>query len=146
MSKSLLQLEDCWLTRFDLRSGDASQNEAENDEALPRVTWTVKKSSEDESYLVAMRISDNSRQLHLLLDIQGTFTFTGEAPERLQTRMIQVNAPSILYGVARGIVAGMSGFTAQRRYLLPSINIVELAERREKQQARSNRRKAEAEL
>jgi len=141
MRKSLLQLEDCWLTRFDLRTEATAVVPDDAPEALPRITWTIRKSSEDSSYLVTLRVSDNSPHLKLAFDMQGTFTFQGEAPDRIQARMIQVNAPSILYGVARGVVAGMSGFTPHRRYLLPSVNMVELAEKREKQQARAAKKK-----
>jgi hypothetical protein len=54
----------------------------------------------------------------------------------MRFRMSNVNGPTILYGIARGIVGGLTGFAAGGRYLLPSVNMVELAQRQDKRRLR----------
>jgi hypothetical protein len=140
VTKSLLQLEDCWITRLDFRTEEGGEHASDDgNEALPRVTWDVKRSSEDDSYLVSLRVSNSTPTFHVLLDMQGTFSFPEAVNPPVQARMIEVNAPSILYGVARGVLGSVTGFSRVRRQLMPSLNLIKIAERREKQR---NRQKA----
>lgn len=145
MSKSLLQLEDCWISRLDFRVGESQREQSaeSHDEALPRLTWDIKRSSEDQSYLVTLRISDHSGRCDVLLDLQGTFTFRDGVPNETQNRMIGVNAPTILYGIGRGLIGMLTGLSPTKRYIVPSINVIPLAEKRERQ-ARLRARKAPA--
>lgn len=139
MARSLLQLEDCWITRLEFRTADGPEEpgETEDDERSPRLAWEVRKSPDEPSYLVALKISDKTARLHLLLDVSGTFSFNANVPLDTQSRMVDINGPTILYGIARGIVGGLTGFSPGRRYLMPSVNVIALAERRDKKRART---------
>jgi len=134
VSKSLLQLEDCWITRLDFRTEEGGTRDGH--EALPRVTWDVDRDSEDGHYTVTLRVADHSPRFHLLMDMQGVFRFGEGVSDQMQARMIEVNAPSILYGIARGVFSGLTGLSQVKRQLMPSLNLVEVAERRKKQRQR----------
>jgi preprotein translocase subunit SecB len=136
VSKSLLQLEDCWVTRLDFKVLD-SNVVVRDDASVPRLTWDIRKSEDEDSYLVSLRVSDNSHGSHLLMDLQGTFTFLHDTPSETQAKMIGLNGPAILYGIARGIVGALTGFSSGRRRMLPSVNVVDLVERKDRQRARS---------
>jgi preprotein translocase subunit SecB len=144
LTRSLLQLDDSWVNRLEFRAGAGVNEDDEEDSSLPRLSWEIKKSSEEPSYLITLRIVSNTPRFHLLLDMSGTFSFLDNAADETQQRMISINGPAILYGVARGIVAGISGLTPVRRQLLPSVNVVALVERRERQQARQVHRASHA--
>lgn len=73
----------------------------------------------------------------ITLKIQGVFSFRPDeqlTPERIE-RMATVNGASILFGLARGLVAQATGVAQFGKYLLPPVNFVEMFE--EKQSAPS---------
>jgi len=135
VSRSLLQLEDSWVTRLELRSiTPAPLAGATSSDTLPRISWEIRDRADN--YEIELRVSDNAAGHHILIDVTGRFSFKGKASDEQKKRMIDLNGPSILYGVVRGIVASLSGLTSGGRYALPSINFVALAEKRERQRAR----------
>lgn len=135
MSKSGLQLEDCWITRFEFQSLGAASN-IEIAEAAPKLSWETKQSAEDASYLIQMRILGGDASYRMLLNLSATFSFDESIDEEMRGRMVNLNGPAIIYGVARGIVASISGLSPTRRVILPSVNIVNIAEQRDKRRAR----------
>ena len=136
MSRSPLQLEDFWITRLDFRAKeDHSTEEAVTTEPLPRLTWEIATTPAD-SYSIKLRVSENSPRYHLLVDVTGIFSFKQNTTDQTRELMIAVNGPSILYGIVRGVVSGISGMSQAGRSAMPSINIVALNQRRERQRAR----------
>ena len=123
-----------------------------NDKAskgLIDVDFQVKAHAEDNNkYLLMMQVDLNKGkafkksggyQIHM--QILGWFKFTDELNEDAKTRMLFANAASILFGVARTIVAQLTGTLGQSRFILPSVNLLEIAKRRaatlkDKQQVR----------
>ncbi|MPZ48263.1 MAG: hypothetical protein GEU75_02950 [Dehalococcoidia bacterium] len=90
--------------------------------------------------MVSLKVTDNTDRIHLALEMQGEFSFSDGMEETARARMADVNGPAILYGVARGIIGVVTGFSNEHRYLLPSVNIVYLAQRQ------SAREKARGEM
>jgi hypothetical protein len=129
-----LQLEDSWVTRFEFRTNGS---ELENDsEVNPRVSWEIRKSSDDGAYLIDMRISCSHSAFRLLLDVSATLSFPDHMDVDAKNRMVNLNGPAILYGVARGIVGSVTGLAPTRRIILPSVNIISIAEQQEKRKAK----------
>lgn len=65
------------------------------------------------------------------LRVVGFFSFEPETDEHQAHHMISLNAPAILYGIARGIVAQTLALTTLQKVILPSVNFVEVMRQRE---------------
>ena len=99
------------------------------------VDFDVRENMQDKNkFLLEMRVDLNegqafktfqSHQIHLHLF--GWFRFTADFDNPTKARMLATNASSILYGVARSIVANLTGSLGAERYILPSINLTEIA-------------------
>lgn len=99
------------------------------------VDFDVRENTQDKNrFLLEMKVDLNegqafktfqSHQIHLHLF--GWFRFTADFDDPTKARMLATNASSILYGVARSIVANLTGSLGAERYILPSINLMEIA-------------------
>ncbi|MGC3974148.1 MAG: hypothetical protein QM771_07165 [Nitrospira sp.] len=65
---------------------------------------------------------------HINMRIEGYFTFQpgSAAIQSEKERMVSLNGCSILMGLARGLVAQSTGVSEFGKYLLPSVNFVEI--------------------
>ena len=61
-------------------------------------------------------------QIHL--HILGWFHFAAKVEENIKANMLAANASSMLYGVARTIVANITGTLGTERYILPTVNLL----------------------
>lgn len=61
-------------------------------------------------------------QIHL--HILGWFYFTAKLDQETKARMMATNASSMLYGVARTIVADLTGSLGPERHILPTLNLL----------------------
>jgi preprotein translocase subunit SecB len=77
------------------------------------------------------------------VSIFGYFSIEGDIDDDTAHQMINLNAPSILYGIARGIVAQGLSLTRAGKIILPSINFVELLRQRVEQRQRRSASKPE---
>lgn len=64
------------------------------------------------------------------LKITGLFRFLKEAEEKTIARMINLNGLSILYGIARGVVAQATANGIHGKFILPSVNFVEILKKK----------------
>jgi len=135
--RSLLRLDDCSVTRFEFQT-EVTPKTLESHSRFPRVSWDLSKKPEEDTYLVHLKVLERTKEFRLTIELRGVFSFDEEVSEDTQLRMANMNGPSILYGIARGLAGGITGLSTTRRYLLPSVNIVEIAERQER------RRKAQS--
>ena len=99
------------------------------------VDFDVRENTQDKNrFLLEMKVDLNegqafkkfqSHQIHLHL--LGWFCFTTNLDDATKARMLLTNASSILYGVARSIVANLTGSLGAERYILPGLNLMEIA-------------------
>jgi len=68
----------------------------------------------------------------ILMRLSGFFSVQEKTDENMKKQLISFNAPSILYGIARGIVSEATSNTIYGRYILPTINFVELVKKKAK--------------
>ena len=81
--------------------------------------------------LVPDRSSGDSQSFdEVSVVVSGQFSFTEEATEEQKARMFPLNAVSVLFGIARGIVAQATGMCPRGTFLLPPVNVVEAAKRK----------------
>jgi preprotein translocase subunit SecB len=72
----------------------------------------------------------------------GRFGFAKGIPEETMTHMANLNGSSILFGVARGIVAQVTGTGRSGGYLLPTVNFVEMFKEQSKEQSQPSGQKS----
>ena len=108
---------------------------AKNDELANRtisIDFDVKENTKNKNlFLLEMKVDLNEGQelnkvamyqihLHLL----GWFHFTAELDANAKAKMLATNASSMLYGVARTVVADLTGSLGPERYILPTLNLL----------------------
>ena len=69
----------------------------------------------------------------LKIKIEGIFSFPEETQEEIIKQYIPFNALAILYGIARGIVAGVTGSSYGGSFILPTINLYKLLSKTQKE-------------
>ena len=80
-------------------------------------------------YFVRLRVKATGAGQSVDVTASGLFRVAegGQGPEE-SNRLVQYNAPAILYGMVRGIVASLTGSSDSGRLDLPAINILQLAD------------------
>lgn len=95
----------------------------------------VKRKSGTNDYMIEMDISLNQEEesfqnnpYRIAMRILGFFTFKdGEDPKKM-SKMVHLNGTSMLYGIARGIIAQITANGPHGRFLLPAVNMKEALE------------------
>lgn len=88
-------------------------------------------------FMIDMTVDINPREedflkcdyrIHLMLT--GIFSFAEGTSEETISNMIAHNGLSMLYGVARGVVADATAISWHGKFVLPSLNLVEVIKRK----------------
>jgi len=96
------------------------------------VNFDVKESIKDKNvFLLDMVVDLNEGQelrefdtYQIHLHILGWFHFTAKLDKETKARMLATNASSMLYGVARTVVANLTGSLGPKRHILPALNLL----------------------
>jgi len=102
------------------------------------VDFDVKENKEDkDQFLIVQMIQVNRREedfkksrYQINMRLLGRFRFESGIKEDVKNRMIFNNGPSILYGIARGIVAQLTGALGTEKFILPAVNFLAIAEKK----------------
>ena len=137
-----LQLEDFSILSLNLKTDERSVLDAPSGMSgsqsapqppLVEVSSTVISGDAERVIMeLGVRASNDAAAMPALkysLDVKvlGTFWY-GNVEEAHLDQMISFNAPSILYGVVRGIVAQMLAMTGVGKVTLPAVNFAEANE------------------
>ena len=68
----------------------------------------------------------SSAEYKIKFDITGYFSFSEGTPEETVDKMIAPSGLSILYGVARGVLAQITGNFKHGKFILPTLNFIEI--------------------
>lgn len=80
------------------------------------------------------------------MKILGYFTFADGTNDEVSRKMIYINGPAILFGIARGIAGQATGASKHGQFVLPTVNFVEIEKARlETEKARLEKELAESE-
>jgi preprotein translocase subunit SecB len=131
MQTSPLQLDDAFIGEVRVTPGVAHADIVPSNvliEATPSyarhsenpLKWTVKLAVEFKS------AQANSAPYEGRVQCEGYFTVVnGEQSEDRQRKLVAVNAPTILYSMARDIVATVTGRGRHGKLLLPSVSFID---------------------
>jgi len=143
-----LRLDDAIVESLQVRVNvQASGLLGSPDEApVPEVELDILQAGADLRFLIPMTIRVHRRKAELdrfgyalNLRILGYFSFPAGTSDQHVAHLIRLNAPAILYGVARGIAAQALALTSVGRVFLPSVNFVEIMKQRSERRRRSRR-------
>lgn len=130
LPRSHLQLEHFWVERFSFEIDQLFNGETELAELPVRYSTELLDSEEDPNlHIVRLRIrsarkKDSIEPYKFDVQIAGAFSFSRELPAEGQNQFLRLNAPSILYGICRGLVAATSGMGSLGAIQIPSVNFV----------------------
>lgn len=131
-NSSVVQLEHFWIERFHIDLGDTPPAFDEKLwEPATRYSVNIFDNEQDPNlYRVQLRLrsersSANPDGKHFDVLLSGVFSFpSNEVTIEDRQPFLQFNAPSILYGVARGLIASISGAGGVDALQLPSADFV----------------------
>lgn len=136
---ALLDLESYVVRSFELRTNDGFNDQSTIEDRV-NVEYDVWDSIGDQAlHKVAMVVSsfdpnDNAPYIFALA-IAGFFRFNDEVNEETRMKMLWLNAPSILYGLARGYFFQATSAGLHGGALLPTVNFVAMRQQKLQQQA-----------
>jgi preprotein translocase subunit SecB len=132
--QALLSLEEYFVEEAVVRANP--DYKGQGDELGPgqvKVDLAIRRKGLGRDFMISMKLELNKGKkafsispYYVFLDITGYFTFQENTAPNTMDKMIAFNGPAILYGVARGVVAQVTGNGRHGKYVLPTINFVEL--------------------
>ena len=109
---------------------------AEFHEGKAKISYNIQRKDSGLDFMINMDVQvGGARKLsenipyHIAIKIIGLFRFIKKTDENIIARMIQCNGLSILYGIARGVTAQATANCIHGKYVLPTVNFIELIKR-----------------
>jgi preprotein translocase subunit SecB len=143
--QALLNIDEYFVEEVRVRTNPSYEESGQ--ERRPgqiKVSVSIKKKGSEPDFMISMKLELNKEKrafeaspYYVFLDITGYFSFEeGTEPDTID-KMIGFNGPAVLYGVARGIVSQITANCRNGKFVLPTVNFVELLQ----QQAEKNPKK-----
>ena len=139
MPSNPLQLEDYWIHKLEFESDRGMGNElGESGEVVqPEVTWTVFQDAvEGPKYCnVSMQVQFHCTRTPTwgTIHIEGAFVIDQAASKEEVDGFVAINAPLVVYGIARGVVGSVSAIVAGSKTILATMSYEELRKSGSKQ-------------
>ena len=96
-----------------------------------KTTVNIKRRGNEPIFMIRMVIKVNNTKksfvnakYQILLDIKGFFSFAKNTDEETISKMIHINGSTILYGVARGVIAQITANCEYGKFILPAMNLL----------------------
>lgn len=142
-----LQLEDYWIDELVFRDigGPPPSSAAEERVPLPRIDFDVYTPEPDEEeperyHVILLTVSAGKAKAlkgipyEFRIQVYGIFTVSPHLDEESQYRLLHLNGPAILYGIARSAIGTVTALGRKDKYILPSINILDIFKRQHRRQ------------
>lgn len=142
-----LNLEDYWVDELAYREVSRKPTDAPRGTSrpLPQIEVSVAPvAGEDgqESWIVDLYVAAGPARAakgipyEFRVRVNGVFTVASGVPDAAKYRLIHMNGPAILYGIARGAVGTVTGLGRNSKYILPPVNLVEVLNRQRRRKQR----------
>ena len=66
------------------------------------------------------------------IQVYGIFTVSPQMDVESQYRLLHLNGPAMLYGIARSAIGTVTALGRKEKYVLPSINILDISKRQQR--------------
>jgi len=114
------------------------------------VSFNIKRKGTEPVFMIPMvinvnksRATFNKAPYQIMLKITGFFRFKEGTDEETIKKMIGLNAPAMLYSIARGIVAQATAQSIHGKFILPTVDFVELVRKKQRRKKTSTTSKKE---
>jgi len=137
-TQTLLNINEYFIRELTLKVNQEIANKPKNKEKIPiNIALQIReKSNSDKTFMVVLELTYgeiNKKVLvtpfFLFCSIEGFFTLIGDPDENVGKNLKHLNAPSILYGIARGIIGQITSNTRLGKLIIPPVNFVEILKR-----------------
>lgn len=133
MNWPILQLEDFGITDLEVHWLTRELVGQEYKSNLELGYGIQKRSEQEQRYRIVLRVADERKnqegqvQLTLRVTAVGFFVFPESTPVEQHPRLIRTVGIPILYSTTRGALQAISGtLPPDSRYILPTVNVVDL--------------------
>ena len=134
---ALLNIDEYFVEDIHVKTNPAyRESDQESEAGQIKASIEVRRRGPEPEFMISMTVEVNKEKqaflasrYYVLVSIAGYFSFAPNVDETTIERMIGLNAPSILYGIARGVVAQTTGNCRYGKFILPTVNFVELTKK-----------------
>jgi preprotein translocase subunit SecB len=144
--QALLNIDNYFVEDISIRT-NPGYKKAKAEQGALEISFDIKRKGTEPRFMVLMQVDVNKSKksfsgaaYQISLKIIGFFSFVEGTAEETMNKMIGLNGLTILYGVSRGIVAQATANCPHGKFILPSVNFVELL----KKKAQATERQARA--
>jgi preprotein translocase subunit SecB len=132
---ALLNLDEYFVDEIHVRVNTAYRQPDQEIERKSEIgsSITIKRKGTKPEFMIAMNLEINKPKeafavsaYYISLNIIGYFSFVEGTDEETVKKMIVLNGPVILYGVARGVVGQATGNCRFGKFVLPTLNFLEI--------------------
>lgn len=135
--QSLLNIDDFVVEDFSITTNpDYTRPEKEESDDIG-ISFDIKRKGNEPFFMLTLQIDLNKSKkaytcvpYRIALKMSGFFSFAEGTEEEAMNKMIGLNGLSILYGIARGTVAQFTATCSHGKFVLPSMNFVELLKKK----------------
>lgn len=135
--QSLLNIDDYFIKEIKIKENPEYKKE-ERYKSNIKTTLNFKRKARELLFAIHMKIELNKTEekssappYNIYIDLIGFFSFAEDIDEETAKRMIAINGPVILYGVARGIIANATANFKYGKFVLPTVNFLKMLEHKE---------------
>ena len=128
-----LNINDFIIEELTFKANPDYQKAAKEQQGQIQVSFNAKRKGKEPLFMLTLIIELNKTtktfthgEYYVFLKISGFFGFAKGTDEETMQKMISLNAPVMLYGVARGVVAQATANGPYGKFVLPAVNFVEL--------------------
>lgn len=82
--------------------------------------------------VIEINKNNNNSPYQIFMRLNGFFCYPEGTEENYINKTIGLNAPSILYGVARGIIAQVTANYEYGKFIIPAVNLIEILKKKKK--------------
>jgi preprotein translocase subunit SecB len=136
--QSLLNINDYFVEELRVKTNVAHKEGTSAEEGALETSVGIKRKGKEPHFMIQMKIELNrdkadfdKARYYVYLDISGFFNFAEGTDEETIRKMIGLNGPAILYGVARGVVAQATANCQHGKFVLPAMNFVKALRRKQ---------------
>jgi len=131
---ALLNIDEYFVEDIHIKANPAyKESDQESEGGQIQASIEVRRKGPEPEFMISMTIEVNKQKqaflasrYYVLLNIVGYFSFVPNVDKTTIEKMIGLNGPSVLYGLARGVVAQITGNCRYGKFILPTVNFVEV--------------------
>lgn len=138
---SLLNLENYFINELTIKVNDTFDRKDHGKIPVKINLAITDKANSETAFKVEMNYSAGSLKkqpkgmpYYLSFSITGLFSLPEKTDNTTKSNLKNLNAPSILYGIARGIVSQITASGIHGKLILPAVNFVELINQGKREQ------------